>query len=109
MSSPHAVNNYYIILNVNLIQRLHYVWFQNNPGQVIIRVSISYSVNSNAQTTPVRIYDEPYAQQFCAVVVFLEYHPSSSNITRCQVQSRVRAWFHDSAVDTVIYKMSLSQ
>ena len=28
---------YYIILNVNLkIHRLHYVWFQNNPGQVNI-------------------------------------------------------------------------
>ena len=30
---------------------------------------------------------------------FLEYHLSSSNITRCQVPSRVRAWFHDSAGD----------
>ena len=30
-------------------------------------------------------------------IFFLEYHPSSSNITRCQILSRVRAWFHDSA------------
>ena len=35
---------YYIILNVNLkIHCLHYVWFQNNPGQVNIRVFITYS------------------------------------------------------------------
>ena len=30
---------------------------------------------------------------------FLEYHPSSSNITHCQVPSRVGAWFHDSLGD----------
>ena len=40
---------------------------------------------------------------------FLEYHPSSRNITRCQVPSRVRAWFHDSAGDIDFYQMSLSQ
>ena len=60
---------------------------------------ISYSVNSNAHTTPVRIYGEPYAHRFYAVDISLEYHRSSSNITRCQVPSRVRAWFHDSAGD----------
>ena len=42
-------------------------------------------------------------------VLFLEYHPSSSNITRCQVPSRVRTWFHDSAGDIDFYQMSLSQ
>ena len=42
-------------------------------------------------------------------IFFLEYHPSSSNITRCQVPSRVRAWFHDSAGDIDFYPMSLSQ
>ena len=31
--------------------------------------------------------------------IFSKYHPLSSNITRCQVSSRVRTWFHDSAVD----------
>ena len=30
-------------------------------------------------------------------------------ITRCQVPSRVRAWFHDSAGDIDFYQMSLSQ
>ena len=30
-------------------------------------------------------------------IFFLEHHPSSSNITRCHVPSRVRAWFRDSA------------
>ena len=41
--------------------------------------------------------------------IFLGYHPSSSNVTRCQVPSRVRAWFHDSAGDIDFYQMSLSQ
>ena len=39
MLPSRAVNNYYIILNVSVIKyvhRLHYVWFQNNPGQVNI-------------------------------------------------------------------------
>ena len=31
------------------------------------------------------------------------------NFTRCQVPSRVRAWFHDSAGDIDFYQMSLSQ
>ena len=40
---------------------------------------------------------------------FFSYHPSSSNITRRQVPSRVRAWFYDSAGDIDFYQMSLSQ
>ena len=40
---------------------------------------------------------------------FLEYQQSSRNIIRCQVPSRVRAWFHDSAGDIEFYQMSLSQ
>ena len=70
---------------------------------------ISYSVCSNSHTTPVRIYGEPYVHKFCAVNIFLEYHPSSSTITRYQVPSRVRAWFRDSAGDIDFYQMSLSQ
>ena len=31
------------------------------------------------------------------------------NITRCQLTSRVTAWFHESAVDIDFYQMSLSQ
>ena len=41
------------------IHRIHYVWFQNNLRQLYICVCISYSVYSNAHTTPVRIYGEP--------------------------------------------------
>ena len=74
----------------------------NNSGQgnTCIRVCISYSVHSNAHTTqsvvnPTRLYS---AQS----MVFLEYHPLS-NITRCQVPSRVRAWFQDSAGDIDCY------
>ena len=47
--------------------------------------------------------------KICGVGIFLEYHPSSSNITHCQVPSRVRAWFRDSAGDIDFYQMSLSQ
>ena len=39
---------------------------------------------------------------------FLEYQPSLRNIIRCQVPSRVRAWFHDSAGDNDFNQMSLS-
>ena len=59
---------------------------------------------SNAHTTPVRVYGEPYAHG-----IYVEYNPSSSNITRCQVPLRVRTWFHHSAGDIDFYKMSLSQ
>ena len=90
-------------------RRCIYVWFQNNPGQVNIWVCISYSVNSNAHLTPVKIYGEPYAHKLCAVNIFLENHPSSSNITSCQVPSRVRAWFDDSADIIDFYQMSLRQ
>ena len=40
---------------------------------------------------------------------FLEYDPSLRKITRSQVPSRVRAWFHDSAGDIDFYQLSLSQ
>ena len=82
-----AVNNYYIILNVDWIHRLHYVWFQNNPCQVNICVCISYSVNSNAHTTQVRIWGEPYTHKFCTVNIFL-------NITHCQAISPVAKFHH---------------
>ena len=59
---------------VKIIHRL----YQNNPGKLNILVCISYSVNSNAHTTPVRIYGEPHPHKFCAVNIFLEYHSSSS-------------------------------
>ena len=59
-----AVNNYHIILNVNLWHCLHYIWFQNSPGQVNIWVCILYLIKSNAHTTPVRIFGESYAHKF---------------------------------------------
>ena len=78
-----AVNTYYILLNVNQIHCLHYILFQNNPGQVNIFVCISYSVYSNAHMMLVRIYGEPNVHEFCAVDIILEYHPWTCNITRC--------------------------
>ena len=45
-----AVNIYYIILNVNFKNTSsHFVWFQNNPGEVNICVCISYSVYDASQ------------------------------------------------------------
>ena len=43
---------------------------KNNPGQVNVCVCISTSIHSNAHTTTVRIYGEPYAHKFCAVDIF---------------------------------------
>ena len=97
-----------IILNVDLLHRLLYVWFQNNSGQVNIWSCISYSENSNL----IRRKSESMVNRKrinSAHRCFLEYHPSTSNITSCQVPSRVRAWFHDSASDIDFYQMSLSQ
>ena len=48
---------------------------------------VSYSVNSNAHTTSVRIDGEPYAHKFCAVDIFW-------NITRCQAISPVAKFRH---------------
>ena len=44
-----------------------------------------------------------------AVNFYIKYHPSSSDITRCQVPSPFRSWFHYSAGDIDFYQMSLSQ
>ena len=60
----------------------HYVLFQNNPSQVNIWVCIS-----NAHTTPVRIYGEPYVHKFC-VVDFIW------NSTRRQAISPVAKFYH---------------
>ena len=59
--------------------------------------------------TPVRIYNEPYAHKFCAVDIFGYITRRQANIISCQVPSRVRAWFHDSASDIYFDQMSLSQ
>ena len=75
-------------LIIKYMHRLHYVWIQNNPGQVNVWICVSYSVNLNAHTTPVRIYDEPYVHKFCEVDIFFgispvvkQYHPLLSSIT----------------------------
>ena len=83
------VQSIIIILYWMLIEN---VWFQNNLGQVNVWVCIrtrkfkrSYKISQNLWWT------------FLRSLYFSEYHPSSSNITRCQVPSCVRAWFHNSA------------
>ena len=98
MLSSRAVNNYFILLNVNQILRLHYVWFRKNPGQVNICAWISYSVYSNAQLTPVQKLrwtvraSTLHSRYFflnitrCQAIslVVKQYHSLSSNITRCK-------------------------
>ena len=54
--------------------RLNQVWFQNNPSQV-------------TNTTPVRIYGEPYTHKFCVVNIFW-------NITRRQAISPIAKFHH---------------
>ena len=66
---------------------------------------ISYSVNSNAQMTPVKTFGEPFAHKFCAVNIFW-------NISRRQAISPVAKFhnvlgtqcFHDSAVILIYIK-----
>ena len=101
-------DNFFIILNVNKNHCLHYVGFQNNPGQVNVYVCVSYYVNSNAHATQVSFYGEPYAQKICAVDIFWnisrhqQYHPLPS--------SRFRVWFHHLTGDVdFFYQMSLKQ
>ena len=72
-----------------LIKYMVYITFgfKNNQGPMNIWVCISYSVNSNAHTTPVRIYGEPYAHKFCAVDIFW-------NISRRQAILPVAKFHH---------------
>ena len=85
-----AVNNYHVILKVYS--------YTSSTLRMVSKQSRSYSVYSNAQTTPVRIYGEPYTHKFCAVD-----NPSSSNINRCQVPSRVIATKHISTDSFLIF------
>ena len=70
----------------------------NNTSSTLRLVSKQCLYFVLPHTTPVRINGEPYAHKFCAVV----YNLLSSDITRCQVPSRVRAWFHDSVGQTIM-------
>ena len=74
---------YWIKLNTSSTLRL--VSKQSRSGD--IWVCFSYAVNSNAHTTPVRIYGEPYVHKFCAVDIFW-------NITRRQAISPVAKFHH---------------
>ena len=65
-----------------------------------IWVCISYSVNSNAHTKPVRIYGEPYAHKFCAVDFFW-------NITHRQAISPVAKFHHVLGRDFLIHRVIL--
>ena len=79
-----------IILYWMLIKHIVYITFVFKTFQdkwIYELLCISYSVNSNAHTTPVRMDGKPYAHQFCAVVIF-------SNITIRQAKSPVGKFHH---------------
>ena len=107
-----AGNIYHIILNAteNIPYTLRRVSKQSRSSVEYLRLFL-YSVYSNAQIRPGKIYmyGKLFVQEFCPVYIFLEYQPSSSNNTRCQVPSCVRAWFHDSAGDIDFYQKFLRQ
>ena len=78
------VQSIIIILYWMLIRYIVYITFGFKTIQVkwiLLLYFISYSVYSNAQTTPVGIYGEPYAHKLCAVDIFRnitrrqQYHP----------------------------------
>ena len=76
---------------------------------MIISVYILYSVNSNAHTTPVRNYGEPYTQQFCAVDIFFEFTRRQAISFVAKFHHALKVWFHDSAGDIDFDQISLSQ
>ena len=90
--------------NLNTISFYKY-WLQERVTWGIVTPRKPMSTEAKQ----VRIYGELNTHKFFTVDIYLEYHPSSSNFTCCQVPSRVRAWFHDSAGYTDFYQMSLSQ
>ena len=67
---------YYISLNVSWVHCLHYIWFQNNPGQVNIWAGILYIMNS-CQFESV---GELYMCKLCTIEIFW-------NIICCQIIS----------------------
>ena len=101
MLPSRAVN--YIISYWMLIKYIVYITFgfKSNPGQVWIFVFV---LRTPYTQTLIRCQSESMMNRTQSRY-FLEYHPSSSNITRCQVPSRVRAYFHDSAGDIDFYHM----
>ena len=107
-----AVNNYLIILNIwKLYKYIVYITFCFKTISVkwlfefVFRYLLIQTIirrQSESLVNRLRLnYTEP--------IFFLEYHPSSINIIRCQVPSRVRAWFRDLAGDIDFYQMTLGQ
>mgnify|MGYP003690464617 CR=1 FL=1 len=93
----------------SIINILYWMLIKNNvyitfgiktTGKVINSVCISYSVNSNALTMPVRIYGEPYAHKFCVIDIFW-------NITRRQGMSPVARFHHVLGRSFVIQRVIL--
>ena len=97
------VQSIFIILYWMLIKYIVYITFgfKSNPGQVWIFVFV---LRTPYTQTLIRCQSESMMNRTQSRY-FLEYHLSSSNITRCQVPSRVRAYFHDSAGDIDFYHM----
>ena len=86
---------------IKYIATLHLISKQSKSSQVNIPVCISYSVNSNAHTTPVKIY---HNGEFCAVDIFW-------NITPRQAISPIAKFHHVLGPCFMIdfYQMTFSQ
>ena len=103
-----AVNIYHIVLNVNEIHCLHYVWFQSNQGRVNVWVCVSHFVNQlfirrQAESMVNRSRLNSAQSIFFGILpVVKQYQPLPRAIT-------FRAWFDDSAGGTDFFQMSLSQ
>ena len=102
-----AVNIYHIVLNVNEIHCLHYVWFQSNQGRVNVWVCVSHFVNQLF----IRRQAESMVNRSRLILrsrYFLEYHPSSSNITRYQGPSRLGRGLMIQRVVLILFKCLLA-
>ena len=86
MLPSRAVNIFFRILNVNKMHRLHYVWFQNNPGQVNIQ---TLSCNSPEPMVNRARLDSVQSISFEISAVIKQNHPLTSSIKCFSIIQRV--------------------
>ena len=95
MLPSREVNIFFRILNVNKMHRLHYVWFQNNPGQVNICTCILYSniqtlsCNSPEPMVNRARLDSVQSISFEISAVIKQNHPLTSSIKCFSIIQRV--------------------
>ena len=94
MLPSRAVNIFFRILNVNKMHRLHYVWFQNNPGQVnalafCIPNIQTLSCNSLEPMVNRARLDSVQSISFEISAVIKQNHPLTSSIKCFSIIQRV--------------------